>query len=147
MTQQVFCDDCGELEQLHIENTAQAQEIDELKRTLELTQQAERMNYDLHNIALSKLIALDKAHDELKAHVNELREALGLIVRIKADAGTYVSTAQLALINTRSQSLSTHDAAIEEEVIDRCVDEVATYYGSGAGSMALRNMPRKYNVR
>ena len=131
------------VKQLRTENAAQAQEIDELKRALELTQQAERMNYDLHNIALSKLIELDKEHDELKARVNELRDALGLIVRIKAEAGAYVATAQLALINTPAQSLAAHDAAIEEEVIERCIDWVYEY--SSVGATQLRNQPRKYS--
>ena len=66
-----FCFE-DKFKQLRTENAAQAQEIDELKHALELAQQAERMNYDPPNAALSKLIELDKEHDELKARLEEL---------------------------------------------------------------------------
>jgi len=112
-----------ELEQLRKENAAQAQEI-----------------------------------DELKAHANELREAMeaacaedmwietmdGLLDYQYVD--WYVDWLTESLAKTPAQSLAAHDAAIEGEAVERCADEVAKYYGSGAGSVALRNMPRKHDV-
>ena len=125
------------------QNAAQAQEICALKHTLELTQQAERMNYDLHNTALSKLIALDKAHDELKEYVNELRDVVfhTMCELTEGDYGDDDGAMEVLRglrkthAKTPAQSLAAHDAAIvdklhieqaqiEGEVIDRCVISV-----------------------
>ena len=45
---------------------------------------------------------------------------------------------------TRDEDFAHRCCGQGERVEGWCADEVAKYYGTGAGSIALRNMPRLY---
>jgi len=93
----------------------------------------------------------------LKAQVNELRDALKLTNTHRGHFGEepWISdaTALRALSENPAQSLATNNAAIEEEVIERCAeiaDETIEYYTEEdiyavATREGIRNQPRKYS--
>ena len=134
-------------EHLRTESAAQAQEIDELKAHVNELRDASNSVLDDYGNAIDQLEHPDEA-DESRELFNDLADALH---------------------KTQAQSLGAHDAAIEEEVIDRCVISVnegimvtneivmAREYGDLASTTialtdrriksSIRNMPRKYNVR
>ena len=77
---------------------------------------------------------------ELKAQVNELRKSLTLIAKISgATTESYRATAELALIGTKTQCLESHNAAIEEEIIQYCIKWKCENPGR-----PLCDIPRKY---
>lgn len=101
---------------------------------------------------IDSLRATNAAHaqeiDELKAYVNELRGQLEIYVseemcaitdsRFASEQGIF---AALTLDKTPTQSLATHDAAIEERMIER----LCSLVNDDDLAEGLRNMPRIYS--
>jgi len=92
---------------------------------------------------------LQKENDELKAHIERLRELINGMIA-ERPGGNYiiltigVSRLLDALEETPAQSLNHIKAQVEEETIERCIEEVDFALDKTTAYWAIRNMIRKY---
>lgn len=110
----------------------QSSMISTLKSKLELIQQAERLQADLHEAALAKLIESDKQNDELKLAITLIR---------------FAGHTPLCDGAGPAQLILEHNSVIEEEVTERCAKIASAHCGIGSSTeiaTAIRNMPRQY---
>ena len=106
----------------------------------------------MDNFRSPKVVKLEQEIQALKAHIDELQENLKEShIEIMAFRSTifarhrWINASKKLLAKTPQQSLDTLKAEIENETVERCKNKVAEFYGKGAGSMAINDMPRKYS--